>query len=312
VKPKSIALSFVLLTTFYLMLMLFIDISGESITDLQKILKFLPLMMMVAYGTFLLRYIRWYWLLSSANYPVPFFQGFSFYLSGFALTTSPGKLGELIRIRYFQRVNVPPSIVISAFFYERIFDLLVVLALGLLAFFTFDFFPFVATVVISIVVCVLFLSKKPHCLKIINCFLRRLGMRRVARIGRVLIKGVSGIHLWLRPKTVLISLGLGLLAWLLLSFCFVWLLNLLNINLDFMVAMSVYPIAMLVGAISMVPGGIGSTETAVVLQLSHYGIPMVVAGIAAIAIRITTIWFAMFCGVISVIILETKTLKRNQ
>ena len=142
--------------------MLFIDTSSESITEIQEILKFIPLLMLVAFATFLLRYIRWHWLLLSANYSVPFLQGFSFYLSGFALTASPGKLGELLRIRYFHRVNVSPSIVIAAFFYERIFDLLVVLTLGLLASFTFDFFPLVAAVVTSIVVCVLILSKNPY------------------------------------------------------------------------------------------------------------------------------------------------------
>lgn len=52
------------------------------------------------------------------------------YLAGFAFTATPGKVIELICIRYFTRVGVPSNISFSSFIYERSLDLIVVLFLA--------------------------------------------------------------------------------------------------------------------------------------------------------------------------------------
>lgn len=305
-KLRNIALSFIVLTIFYGGSLFFLDINNNSIVDIQNALRFLPLLMLLAFISFILRYLRWYWLLSSAGQNVPFIAGFCFYISGFALTASPGKVGELLRIRYFQRANVPASITISAFIFERASDLLVVLLLGLFAAFSFNLFPLIAITIILVLAFVLVLAYKPFYLRFSIYFLYKWKMKKAARFCKVMIRGITGIYYWITPRGLLISLVLGGLAWFILSLSFIWLLSVFNAQVDWFSALSIYPIAMLTGALSMLPGGIGSTEAAIVTQLVHYDVPLVLAGVAAISIRISTIWFAILCGLAMVILLEFK------
>jgi uncharacterized membrane protein YbhN (UPF0104 family) len=56
----------------------------------------------------------------------------------------------------------------------------------------------------------------------------------------------------------------------------------------------------------MLPGGVGTTELTIVLLLGAYGVSASLATLAAVGIRLVTIWFAMLVGFISVAILEWR------
>ncbi len=59
----------------------------------------------------------------------------------------------------------------------------------------------------------------------------------------------------------------------------------------------IFAVAMLLGAASMLPGGLGATEAALVYQLNQAGMVMSDAVAAAIALRLSTLWFAILLGV---------------
>ena len=71
-------------------------------------------------------------------------------------------------------------------------------------------------------------------------------------------------------------------------------------------ALSLYPIAMLVGAASMLPGGIGSTEATLTLLLTSEGSPLATAAAAAVCIRIATLWFSIVLAFISMGLLSFR------
>lgn len=303
---RKVIFSFIVLTFLYGTSLFFLDIDNNTVSNFQSALQFLPFLMVLTTISIFLRYIRWYWLLLFAGYSTPFGRGFLFYVSGFALTATPGKIGELLRIRYFQKVNVPPSLTVSAFFFERSCDLLTVLMLGSFAAATFDIFPILAAIILTIVCLILALARYPFYLRVGIYFLRRLKFRQLALYSRVLLKGLSGTYRWVEPQSLLIAFLLGGIAWLILSISFIWLLSTTNTNASLLQAISVYPIAMLAGAISMLPGGVGSTEATIIMQLNYYGASLTKAGIIAVSIRIATIWFAILCGLLAIVFLENE------
>jgi uncharacterized membrane protein YbhN (UPF0104 family) len=84
----------------------------------------------------------------------------------------------------------------------------------------------------------------------------------------------------------------------------VYLIGKLDILVPWLIAFSLYPFALLVGAASMSPGGLGSTEAAMIVVLHEFGVPFDRATIAAIGIRLSTLWFAIVLGLLAILVLE--------
>jgi len=71
---------------------------------------------------------------------------------------------------------------------------------------------------------------------------------------------------------------------------------------------SIYPLSMLAGAASMLPGGVGSTEVTIVGLLSMHDVPIGLATLAAVGIRLSSLWFAVVCGFMSLLGMERALL----
>ena len=79
----------------------------------------------------------------------------------------------------------------------------------------------------------------------------------------------------------------------------------LGIDLSWQHALAIYPLAMLAGALSCVPGGVGTTEAAIVLKLTSLGAPLDKVLTAAIGIRLPHSWLAAAVGKLTMAALET-------
>ena len=294
------------LTGVYAVILLWIDARNNVFAVLPTIASTMPLLLSAAFLSIALRYVRWRWLLRRAGHRIPVAEGFGAYISGFAFTASPGKVGELLRIRYHAPMEVPAHRVLAAFVYERGCDLLCVLALSCLAGAGSYFFWVSVAFVLGLLAAVAGFAMRPQWL---TAMLRMVPRRLEAfatPIVCTLRDGLSGARHWLTWKDALVSLLLGLLAWSLLGWAFANLLGALNIQVPSFDAFAIYPLAMLAGAASMVPGGLGSTEAAIVALLSHFGADLAVAAAAAVAIRIATLWFAILLGSIAILVLEAR------
>jgi uncharacterized protein (TIRG00374 family) len=88
------------------------------------------------------------------------------------------------------------------------------------------------------------------------------------------------------------------------AFAFVALLANMGVDIPLLPSLSIYPLSMLVGAASMLPGGIGSTEAAIVAILATFSVPFTTALVCAVGIRFSSIWFAVINGFVAIAILE--------
>ena len=299
-----------LILLIYLAVLVMTDKSKRFFEYGPLALAQMPMLICLALSSYGLRYLRWYWLLKWSGQPCPAIGGWWAYLSGFALTATPGKVGELLRIRYFDRIGVSADRVISAFVFERALDLAVVFALALL--FIADqqmlwlAFFFVSLLLGGLLVAVLY----PELLMLLRIFCPQNQWMRFSQFIEFLINVLHGCRTWIKPWPMVISLMIGGLAWSLTSYAFVYLLDSLDIQMLWLAAFSTYPMAMLVGAASMLPGGIGSTEAAIVLQLKSHNIDISVGILVSIMIRLGTMWFSVFCGCVAILIQEINFYSR--
>jgi len=297
--------SFGLVTLVYLGVLYWLDRDKGLFAGVGALAAVMPVMLACILASLLLRFARWHWLLSRAGGATGVVRNCLAYFSGFAFTATPGKVGELLRIRYLQPMGVEPSRVLAAFVFERSLDLIVVLFLASLASVRLGLFPVVLGFVSVVLAVVLLMVRFPYLTSRASAFFHLRNRPRLARLIDVFSKGFSDIACWGNPLDLVVSAMLGLVAWGFTAYAFVLLVQELSLGLPVLVSFSLYPAAMLAGAATMMPGGLGTTEAALTFMLSALGTPLADAGLAAVGIRLASLWFAMLLGLVSVVVLET-------
>ncbi|NYZ17564.1 flippase-like domain-containing protein [Azospirillum sp. RWY-5-1] len=247
---------------------------------------------LVNYG---LRAWRWHLFGRKLGVEVPFGRTVLYYAAGFALTTTPGKLGELLRLWLLERGHgYPYQRTTPLFIGDRVGDANAILLLCLAGLGAFGGHVWVTAGALLLVGAGTLLLLKPRLLA--RPLLLAYGV--VGRWPRLF----AGVRTSLRhtarfftPRLYLAALLLGTAGWLAECLAFHMVLEALGAAVSFQQAVFVFAFSMLVGAASMLPGGLGSTEAVMVGLLAAIGVEIHTA-VAAVVIRATTLWFAVGLG----------------
>lgn len=291
-------------STLYIGILLWADRQQGLAQGVGIALSHAPYLLLATVVSYLFRFYRWWWLLNRVGYSFPIGRGVLSYLAGFAYTATPGKVGELIRIRYFSRLNVPGECAFGAFVMERSCDLVAVLLLSLFIVSNSEFLFVAAGFVLVIVGSVLACAWNPKVLEVLGRTFERWRIPLLPKLCSFLYIGIGYCYRWLNAKDLMMGLSTGLAAWAVVGLGFVYLQSHLTSGIPFHESLSLYPLSMLVGAASMIPGGVGSTESAMVILMGQYGITVGAALIVAVVIRISTLWFGILVGFCSLAFLE--------
>lgn len=255
-------------------------------------------MLILSFVNYILRFLRWQLYLSALDHSLPWRQSARIYFSGFALTITPGKAGEALRGLLLKPLGVPYTHSLAAFVSERLSDLV---AITFLALFGLSLYPGMRTVVV--VGCVggalgLWLLTQPAP----GRWLRSWGGPGVGRVQQLCLHAASTLaearscH---APRLLAQATALSLVAWAAEALAFFCMLRWLGLDAPFTFAVFVYAAAMLAGALSFLPGGLGGAEAVMVSLLLWRGIPLPESVAATVLIRLTTLWYAVFLGVIA-------------
>ncbi|AKK65262.1 lysylphosphatidylglycerol synthase transmembrane domain-containing protein [Xanthomonas oryzae pv. oryzicola] len=294
----------VVLCASYVAVLVWVDNGNGTFSRLKDVWHLMLLAIVPVSLTYLFRYWRWQWLLRRKGHRVPMGLGLAGYLAGFALTATPGKAGELMRIRYFARMGIPAERTLGVFVFERASDLLVILSLSLLAASVFPTLGALAAVVLGFV-CVLFgAAAWPALLDNLAGLTARLPGRWLRRLTHFCLAAALELRSCLDLPAFGQSMLAGFIALGLTSAVFVSLCVGMGLHLGLIVAFGIYPLAMLIGALSFVPGGVGTTELAIVLMLNRLGISTADAIAVAVAVRVVTLWYAILVGAVSLLAAE--------
>lgn len=265
-----------------------------KMVSLPVILQLLALSL-VNYG---LRFARWHYYLHRLGSSVPLRHDLRIYIGGFALTTTPGKAGEMARTFWLRPYGVPATVSIAAFLSERLQDFLGVVLLSSLGATLYRHGEWVlalsAVLVLSAMIVLYVPAVSRRALTGMTAgsgWAGTLG-RRIAEV-MALTRGCFG------ARDFVLGLALGLAAWGAEACGFFLLLKALGAPVPLPTAVGIYSLAMLAGAISFMPGGLGGSEAAMILLLSACAVPAVLAVSATLLIRLTTLWFAVFLGILA-------------
>jgi len=249
----------------------------------------------VASAAYLVRFARWHWTLRLLGHRLqPAFM-LRVYLAGLALTSSPGKLGEAVRSVLLLSRGVRISASFAAFLIDRGSDALGVALLGALAAWAAGR----RDAVLEVAFAGLFMITALAAIGLRRGFMdRRLSslMQLSAWAGRLTAPLPTWAALWTPLRVVAFSL-FAFVAYGIQALVFTFYVHELGGGASAAECVGIFAVALLVGAASMVPGGLGATEAALVYQLHQSGMALPAAVAAAIALRLSTLWFAILLGV---------------
>ncbi|MCY9872559.1 lysylphosphatidylglycerol synthase transmembrane domain-containing protein [Vibrio barjaei] len=296
VRKRSFVFAFCIISLVYILGVIVLD---EQLNfDILDVIKVEDVVLILSLFTLSIfsRYVRWHLLMLGHGISHHFSKGFFFYVAGFAYTATPGKVGELSRIVHYRSVGVSSDVVISSFIIERFFDLVVVLVMASAIFILFPQLWIVAFAIIVIIGVIFIFTANIHLSKGICRKLVRVKSPRLARFSCLVYKVLLNINQRLSLKVSLSCLLLGVAAWTCTSFILVYSCYMLGIDLPYLQLISVYPTAMLAGAVSFVPGGVGATEAVIVFILNKFEASIPIASTVALLVRFSTLWLAVLVG----------------
>lgn len=263
---------------------------------------------------YFLRFVRWSLYLNKAEISLKRGLSAKIFLSGFALSVTPGKLGELVKcylIREYESVPIAKSapLVVG----ERVTDLTALLVLGLVGVATYQVAQDMMIVGIVLVSTGLLVLAWPalatFCIRIIT------SPKRVRGLRAPLLEFYRGLGDLVRPWPLFWATGLGIVAWLAECIGFALILSAFpGTDIPLGLAILIYAATTVAGALSFLPGGLLVTEAAMTLLLveAARGVDEPTAVAATLLIRLATLWFAVIIGLIALTALRRGSSKADQ
>ncbi len=271
---------------------------------------------------FLFRFVRWHYylrLLSVPAWPQPkpdrvdgdethlsLLDSMLVFFSGFALTVTPGKVGEvlksyLLRESYRQPIARTAPIVLA----ERLTDLIGVLLLALIGVSTWmrPEHHYLIGIGVSLCLSLTLLATWRSLVYLVLSFVEKLPAFG-PKLAPKLREFYDSAYVLLRPVPLLLATVTSVFSWF--CECLAFYITIHGFadggQASVTLATFIYSVMTVAGALAFVPGGLGVTEGGMALLLAELGpMPRASAVAATLLIRMETLWFAVFLGVLALV-----------
>lgn len=310
---KGLILSAIAAAALYLIIVIWSG-AGKFWTALNLLPSWLlPVLLAVVFFSYCLRFTRWHWYLNHMGYSVPWRSNLQIFLASFALTASPGKAGESIKSLLLKRRHqVPLSPTLAGLFCERFTDALSVVLLACLGLVSImqEIQGYWAILIFAgfQISCILLLQRP----KLIRSYvLQPLSrIQKLQKLAHKLDSLLDSASVLLKPKLLLGSTIVALIAWGLEGVALYYIYQYLGVQtITLYQAVLIHTASGLIGALSMLPGGIGGMEAASISLAILYGATQTQAVAATFLIRLLTLWFAIAVGIVAMVSIRNRTNK---
>jgi uncharacterized membrane protein YbhN (UPF0104 family) len=273
---------------------------GESKTMLATIGRISPGVVVACLGLSLLNYgarsLRWHLYSRALGLRVSLPRNLLYYVAGFSMTVTPGKIGEALRLWFLRRGHghsYERTLALVAA--DRIADACALVVIALVAIALLQASVAAIAPIAAITVVAVFLAVRPRYLAGMVGWGYGIVRRKPRLFGRLRI-AVKQLGRLGSPGRLLATLVLSVLGWL-AEMIQVWLVvKACGGSIDVAGAAVAFTVSMVVGSATMLPGGLGGTEIGMVALLTQRGVSFEVAVTTTALVRVTTLWFGVALG----------------
>ncbi len=241
---------------------------------------------------YLLRGLRWRSWMATFRDPMKFTEGLRIYLAGYTFTPTPGNLGEAVRGLLLARQPLTSLQSLGVFAAERMADLFGLLLLSIPGAIWLVFSTSISlryeirtTVLVSVLIFICLLAL------VVWKFLKSKFLH---------LKGIGEAWQCLRQRPWQ-WIALTVPAWAAQGVA-VWLIcQQLEFHIDPLQAIGFYALAMVGGAVSMLPAGLGGTEALLTGFFMAAGAGLGQALTITVLVRLLTLWLAVALGLVTLL-----------
>lgn len=274
---------------------------SEFTSALKIIANFPPhlfvLMLILALCNYAIRFVKWHYLCRLVEVRLPLKKSLLIFFSGFSMTISPAKAGELIKPYILKNHGYEISRTTPVVIVERITDL----------------FGMCLLVIIGSLVSGILFGPMLILLLILFSIVMAIQIEGLARTLLGFVKTISYIreyhnsleNLYSSSKLLtsscplLLGIAFSVFSWLFECLCLYVALKGIDFDTSISSSLIIFGLSSIAGILAMLPGGLGVTEGMMVILLKSEGVPLAAANAAALLSRFATLWFAVFLGFIA-------------
>lgn len=252
--------------------------------------------LLLASFNYVLRFAKWVFYLRALRIPpIPLFNNVLVFLSGFVLTVSPGKVGEVFKSAVLERTyGVPTHLTAPIVIAERLTDVIAVVVLILVGSTSLPgglIWAFLGAVAVSTgLLCIYWTGPATY-------LFRHLCTTRAARLVPKLEQAYAQLRTIAAPRLLVLPTLLSCIGWGCEGYALGLILRGFGAAVSDAQAAFFYATSTLAGALVPVPGGLGVTEGLMQQQMVHLAsIAEGPATTSMLLIRIATLWWAVVVG----------------
>ena len=264
---------------------------------------FLPLMLILVTLAYFVRFIKWNFFLRNVDVHLPLKENLFVFFSGLSMTITPAKAGEIWKGWLIREINgenlsktVPVVIV------DRVTDVIGLIILSLTGILYYKSGIYVLVILLILFAAFIVAIKS-------ETISNRLISILETRAGRY-SGDIKDMHQTFKKSITskyLVGMSLiAVVAWFLECLSIYFVIQGFGQSISLVLSVFLYSFASIVGAISLIPGGLGVAEATLSGLLVVFGFSSSIAVGAALIIRLGTLWYGAILGFLVYMILKKK------
>lgn len=248
-----------------------------------------------------LRAFRWQLFSDVLGLAVPVKQNALYYIAGFSMTMTPGKMGEALRLWFLRRghgysYEQTAGLLVA----DRLYDLNAAALLMLASVFVVTNYLFVALISIALAGMITVIFANPKVFFGLASLVTKMNAPKrlkffVSRLKRAMLLA-SKMASW---PLLAYATAISVVGWLAEGVGFWLLLQAMNVDISLMTAIFIFLFSVIIGALTFLPGGLGGVEASMIGLLISQGASADAAIAATAVTRLVTLWFAVILGFVA-------------
>jgi len=293
---RKLFLSLILGVIIAVALGIYSDFNKLAASVMSFNLWYVPVILMLAPLNYLLRYLKWSYYLRLLKIDIDSRDNLRIFTAGLSMTVTPGKIGEFLKSYLLKEIKgTPVSTTSPLIIAERLTDGISMIILASIGALKFKYgLGVLLACSLMLVLFIAFVRFRSFAMVIIK-LLKKLPFLK--RVGNQIDMFYNSSFELFNIKSVILSVGIGVISWGFEGLVIFLTLQAFGSSISILSSLFIVSFSSVVGALSMLPGGLLATEGSILGLLLMMRVPREIASATTIVTRFSTLWLGVGIGI---------------